>query len=144
MDRINRLFLLIVVVGPLHMIEQMLTSIEEFYWIRGQLHGYYAWFAPASADLATVILITVTWTKVSLLFYAFLVGGTARLIVLGLFGLFAASEVHHVIEALAKGGYDAGVVTSIPYAAVGCWLVAEAWRELRRGAAVTHTETQFA
>ena len=144
MNRLNTLFLLLVVVGPLHMIEQMLTSIEEFYWLRGQLEGYYAWFPPASADLATVILITVVWTKVSLLFYAFLVGGTARLFVLALFGLFGVSEVHHVIEALIKGGYEAGVVTSIPYAAVGCLLVAEVWRELRRGATASHPVTRFA
>ena len=144
MDRITRLFLFLVVIGPLHMVEQTLTSIEEFYWLRGQLDGYYAWFAPASADLATVILITMVWTKVSLILYAFLVGGTARLIVLGLFGLFGASEVHHVIEVLAKGGYDAGVITSIPYAAVGCLLVAEVWREFRRGAPAPHAAARFA
>ena len=134
MNRINKLFLLLVVIGPLHMIEQMLTSIEEFYWIRSQVDGYYSWFSPAAADLATVILITVVWTKVSLLFYALLIGGTARLFVLAAFGLFGASEAHHVIEALAKGGYDAGLFTCIPYAAVGCLLVAEVWREFRRGA----------
>jgi len=133
MNRINTWFLLLVVVGPLHMIEQMLTSIEEFHWLRGQLDHYYAWFAPASADLATVMLITVVWTKVSVLFYAVLLGGTPRLVVLALFGLFGASEAHHVIEALAKGGYDAGVVTSIPYAAVGCVLLLDVRRELRRG-----------
>jgi len=144
MDRINRLFLLLVVIGPLHMIEQMLTSIEEFYWLRGQLEGYYAWFAPASADLATGMFITVAWTKVSLLFYGLLAGGTARLVVLALFGLFGVSEAHHVVEALAKGGYDAGVVTSIPYAAVGCLMVAEVWREFRRGATAAHTEPRFA
>lgn len=82
MNRINTLFLLLVVLGPLHMIEQILTSIEEFYWLRGRLEHYYAWFAPASADLATVILITVVWTKVSLLFYTVLLGGTPRLVVL--------------------------------------------------------------
>ena len=144
MDRINRLFLLLVVIGPLHMIEQMLTSIEEFYWLRGQLEGYYAWFAPASADLATVIFITVAWTKVSLLFYGLLAGGTAKLVVLALFGLFGVSEAHHVIEALATGGYEAGVVTSIAYAAVGCLMVAEVWREFRRGATAAHTAARFA
>jgi hypothetical protein len=144
MDRINRLFLLLLLIGPLHMIEQMLTSIEEFYWLRRQVEGYYEWFAPASADLVSVILITVVWTKVSLLFYALLVGGTARLVVLTLFGVFAVSEVHHVGEALIRGGYDAGVVTSIPYAVVGCLLVAEVWREFRKGAAVSIAETTFA
>lgn len=133
MNRITTLFLLLVVVGPLHMIEQMLTSIEEFHWLRGRLDGYYAWFSPASADLATVILITVVWTKISLLLYGLLVGGQARLVVLALFGIFGVSEIHHIVEALVKGGYDAGVVTSIPYAAVGGFLLAEVWRELRRG-----------
>ena len=144
MDRLNRLFLLLVVIGPLHMIEQMLTSIEEFHWIRRQVEGYYEWFAPLSADLVTVTLITVVWTKVSLLMYALLVGGTPRLVVLALFGLFGASEAHHIIEALAKGGYDAGIVTSIPYAVVGCLLVAEVWREYRRGATAPHTAPRFA
>lgn len=144
MNRMNTLFLLLIIIGPLHMIEQMLTSIEEFYWIRGQVEGYYALFAPASADLATVILITVVWTKVSLLFYALLVGGTARLVVLALFGLFAVSEAHHVIEMLTKGGYEAGVVTSIAYALVGCLLLAEVWREFRRGAITQPAETRFA
>src|SRR5262245_13270439 len=143
MDRINRLFLLLVVIGPLHMIEQMLTSIEEFYWLRGQLEGYYAWFPPASADLATVILTTVTWTTVSLLLYGLLVGGIPRLVVLALFGLFGVSEAHHVIEALAKGGYDPGVVTSIVYAAVGSLMVAEVWREFRQGATAAHTAARF-
>jgi hypothetical protein len=144
MHRINKLFLILVAVGPLHMIEQMLTSIEEFYWIRGHVDGYYAWFAPASADLATVILITVVWTKVSLLFYALLVGGTARLVVLGMFGMFGASEVHHVVAALVKGGYEAGVITSVPYAVVGCLLLADVWRELRRAAPSPHAATRFA
>ena len=132
MERINRLFLLLVVIGPLHMIEQMLTSIEEFHLIRSQVESYYAWFAPASADLASVILITVVWTTVSLMFYALLVGGTAKLVVLAVFGLFSANEAHHVAEALAKGGYDAGLITCIPYAAVGALLTAEVWREFRR------------
>ena len=131
MNRINRLFLLLVLIGPLHMGEQMLTSIEEFYWLRGQLASYYAWFPAASADLATVLLITSAWTKVSLLFYAVLVGGNARLAVLALFGLFGLSEAHHVFEALAKGSYDPGLVTSIPYATVGYLLTAAVWREFR-------------
>ena len=144
MSHINRLFLLLIVIGPLHMIEQMLTSIEEFYWLRGQLDGYYAWFGQASADLATVILITVIWTKVSLLFYALLAGGTPRLVVLAMFGLFGLFEAHHVIAALTKGGYDACVITSLPYAAVGWGLIAEVWREFRRGTTAAYTATRFA
>ena len=87
------------------------------------------------------MFITVAWTKVSLPFYGVLAGGTARLVVLALFGLFGVSGAHHVVEALATGGYEAGVVTSIPYAAVGSVMVAEVWREFRRGAAAAHTTT---
>ena len=36
---------------------------------KSRLYNYYAWFAPASAHLATVIFITVAWTNVSLLFF---------------------------------------------------------------------------
>jgi hypothetical protein len=144
MDRLNKLFLLLIVIGPLHMFEQMLTSIEEFYWLRGQVEQYYAWFAPSSADLASVILVTVVWTKVSLILYAILVGGVARLVVLAMFGLFGVSEVHHVIEALAKGGYDAGVVTSIPYTAIGCLLVADVWRTFRRSEPFERPDSQGA
>jgi hypothetical protein len=144
MNRLNSLFLLLVVIGPLHMIEQMLTSIEEFHWIRRQVESYYALFEPASADLITVILITVVWTKISLLFYALLAGGTAKLVVLALFGLFGVSEAHHIVETLAKAGYDAGVLTSIPYAVVGSLLVAEVWREFRRATAAPVAETTFA
>jgi len=135
MARTTRLFLLLTVIGPLHMAEQMLTSIEEFYMLRDGIGGYYALFAPAQADVATVGLITIVWTAVSLLFYAVLVGGTARLAVLGVFGLFGVQEVHHVFEAFGKGGYDAGVVTCIPYALAGYVLVKAVVEEFRRSGA---------
>lgn len=132
MTRITRLFLLLTVIGPLHMGEQMLTSIEEFYMLRDQIGGYYAMFSPAQADVATVGLITIVWTTVSLLFYAVLAGGTARLAVLGVFGLFGVQEVHHVFEAFSKGGYDAGLVTCLPYAIAGYYLVKAVVQEFRR------------
>jgi hypothetical protein len=132
MTRIQKLFLLLTIIGPLHMAEQLMTSIEEFYSIQRLLAGYYRWFDPASADHATVMLITFVWTMCSLMFYALLREGTPRLIVLGVFGLFGAQEVHHVIESVAKGGYDAGVITCIPYAAVGLLLLESVRREFTR------------
>ena len=144
MNQIRKLFLLLVVIGPLHMAEQLLTSIEEFYSIRRLLGGYYAWFDPAAADWATVILITIAWTVCSLLMYALLLEGWPRLIVLGGFGLLGIQELHHVAESVAKGGYDAGVVTCVPYAVVGALLVAAVWREARRGLPSVSTERSFA
>jgi hypothetical protein len=128
MDRINRLFLLLTIIGPLHMAEQLMTSIEEFYSIQRLVGRYYAWFDPAAADSATVVLITVIWTVCSLMFYALLIGGTPKLAVLGLFGLFGVQEVHHVIESLATRRYDPGLFTCVPYAALGCLLVSAVWR----------------
>jgi len=132
MARTTRLFLLLTVIGPFHMAEQMLTGIEEFFMLRDQIGGYYALFAPAHADVATVGLITVVWTLVSLLFYAVLVGGTARLSVLGLFGLFGVHEAHHIVEAIAEGGYDPGLVTCVPYALAGYAMVKAVAQEYRR------------
>ena len=69
MPRIRTLFLLrLTIIGPLHMAEQLLTAIDEFYSIRDLIGGYYAWFDPAAADHATVLLVTIVWTFVSVLF----------------------------------------------------------------------------
>jgi hypothetical protein len=145
MDRINKLFLLLTIIGPLHMAEQLMTSIEEFYSIQHLVGRYYTWFDPASADHATVILITVVWTTCSLMFYALLVGGLPKLAVLALFGLFGVQEVHHVVESVTTRSYDAGLITCVPYAALGCLLVAAVWKEFRgRTSAVVTTERSFA
>ena len=145
MDRINKLFLLLTIIGPLHMTEQLMTSIEEFYAIQRFIGSFYGWFDPADADSASVILITIVWTMCSLMIYALLVGGTAKLAVLGFFGLFGAIEMHHVIQSIAKGSYEAGVITSVPYALLGCLMVAAVWREFRRGTrAVGRVEASLA
>lgn len=136
MTRVTRLFLLLTALGPLHMIEQMATNLEEFHMIQRDMAGYWAWFGPARADLASVVLITLIWTLASLLLYAMLRGGTARLAVLGVFGVFAVTELHHVVESFAKGGYDAGLITCVPYAIAGWYLTAAVWREYRAGRTV--------
>jgi hypothetical protein len=127
MQKLTRLFLLLTIIGPLHMAEQLTTSIEEFYSIRRVVGRYYALFDPANADFATVALVTIVWTACSVMLYAFLRGGAFRLVVLGMFGVFGASEVHHIVESVVQGGYDPGVITSMPYAVVGGLLVAAVW-----------------
>ena len=87
-----------------------------------------------------MLLITIVWTTVSLLFYALLKEGTPRLVVIGVFGLFAATEVHHIVESFMKGAYDPGVLTCVPYAAVGCLLVATVARELTRRQLIVATQ----
>jgi len=114
------------------MSEQMITGINEYHMIKEQVGGYYALFAPADTDWATVLLITIVWTFVSLLFYAVLRGGKAMLAVMGFFGVFGASEIHHVFEQMAKLDFEPGVLTSIPYCAVGVLMVIAVWKEFRR------------
>jgi hypothetical protein len=130
MSRTEKFFLVLLLTGPIHMAEQLLTSIEEFHMIRRTvIEPYFSMFSPANADWATVLLITIVGTVLSAAFFALSAGGRTRLVALGIFGLMGAGEIHHVFEALSEGGYDPGVMTSIPYFASGCGLMAAAWRE---------------
>ena len=133
MDRVSRWFLWLVIIGPFHMGEQLLTSIEEFYMLREQLGGYYSLFDPAFADSASVILVTIVFTLISVVIYAAMLGGRARLAVGGVFGFLGVTEVHHLFESISQTAYDPGVVTSLVYFAVGCLMVTEVWREWRSG-----------
>lgn len=130
-NKLSALMLAIFAVGVAHMAEQLLTSIEEFYMLRDALGGWYALFPPAWGDHATVLLITIVFTSLSLVLYALMRGGIAPLVVAGAFGLFGVSEAHHWLEAIGKGGYDPGVITSIAYVGVGCLIVVEVAREFK-------------
>jgi hypothetical protein len=131
MERIQNAWLWLTVIGPLHMAEQLMTGINEYHMIKEQVGGYYAWFAPQDTDWATVLLITIVWTFVSVLFYGVLKGGRALLAVTGFFGLFGASEIHHVFEQLTKTTFEPGVLTSVPYCAAGVLMLIAVWREFR-------------
>jgi hypothetical protein len=144
MNRITTLFLWLTLIGPLHMAEQLLTSIEEFYLVRGLVTRYYAWFTESAADHATVLLITIVWTLVSLALVAVMKGGTARLAVVGILGLFSAGEIHHAFEALMTRSYDPGLVTCIPYAVIGALLTAAVWREFQGAAPAVSAHRRLA
>jgi len=132
MKRSRQLFLASIVVGPLHMIEQLLTGIDEFYSIRQSVASYYGLFDPSYADHASVLLITIIWTMVSLLFYGLILGGRPQLAILGGLGAFGVTELHHVVEAIANRSYDPGLITCVPYAIVGALLVAAVSKEWKR------------
>lgn len=131
MTRMRTLFLWLTIIGPFHMGEQMLTGIDEFYSIRALAARYYALFDPSMSDHASVLLITIVWTLVSVLLYALLREGPARLVALGLFGLFAITEVHHIVDAMQKSAYDPGLITCVPYAIFGGLLIAAVLRALK-------------
>ena len=129
--KLNALMLLIIGIGAAHMGEQLLTDIEEFYMIRDAVGGWYAMFPAAYADHASVLLITIVGTAVSLVFYALMRGGSATLIVAGVFGVFGITEAHHWMEAMVSGAYDPGLLTSFAYVGIGVLLVMEVIREVR-------------
>ena len=139
--RLNALMLLIIAIGVAHMGEQLATDIEEFYMIRDAVGGWHAMFPAAYADHASVLLITVVCTAISLVFYSLMRGGSATLIVAGVFGLFGISEAHHWLEALASGAYDPVLVTSFAYVWIGVLLVMEVVREVRAMSAGTVAAT---
>jgi hypothetical protein len=131
MQRITRLLFWLMVIGALHMTEQLFFGVEELELFKPVLADYYLATAAIGPDRATVILVTVVVTFFTWLCYAILSGGPARFIALGFFGLLGANEAHHVIQAIAKGGYDSGLVTCIPYSWVGILMLIALWREYR-------------
>ena len=132
MTRTRKAFLLLLLSGPIHMAEQMVFGIEEFHMIRRTVViPYYSWFPADQADFASVLLITLVGAVLSLIFYALMSGGVARTIALTAFALLGISEIHHVVEAMAKGGYDSGAVTSVAYCWSGWLLLSAVWAESR-------------
>jgi hypothetical protein len=132
MSRTQTLFLLLGLIGPIHMIEQMIFGIDEFHMLRESLGSWYALFPAEAADHATVGLITIMGTVFTAMFVALSAGGRARLAVLGCFGVFGLTEVHHVIEALVRHAYDPGLVTSLGYVGLGAALFTSVVFEWRR------------
>ncbi|MBT1155564.1 HXXEE domain-containing protein [Aminobacter anthyllidis] len=127
----TRLLFLLMVIGLVHMGEQLIFGVEELDLFKGPIADYYAALAGIGPDRATVILITIVVTLFTWMSYAMLAGGWQRLIALGLFGLLGANEGHHVIQAILDGGYDSGLITCIPYSATGILMLIEVVRESR-------------
>jgi len=131
--RIRVLFGWLVVVGPLHMGEQLLTGIEELQSIKQMLAVYLSWFA--DPDYGIVVLVTIIGTLFLVLSYCLLVGGRSQLVAVAIFGAFAVAESHHFVTAIANGGYSPGVVTAIPFVVFGILLLRAVLLELQHVAA---------
>ncbi len=136
-SRIPTLFMWLIAIGVAHMSEQLLTNIEEFYMLRSAVDDWHAMFPADLNGHASVILITIVFTLMSLMFWALAKGGKGALIVMGAFGVLGVQEIHHVFEALASGAYDPGLITCLPYAWFGGLMCLEVWREWRWGPALT-------
>jgi hypothetical protein len=130
-ERLNRLMLLIIVIGVVHIGEELMFGIEEFYKLRTAFDPWYALFPADRVDEAHMLLITLVGTIFSLGFYAMMRGGIPALLVIGAFGGIGLKEAYHWVEALRAGTYTSGLVTSFAYVWVGWQIKQEVQRELR-------------
>jgi hypothetical protein len=135
MQRTTKLLFWLMIIGVLHMSEQLLFGVEELQLFKPMIADYYQAMAAIGPDRATVVLVTVVVTFFTWLCYAILSGGRLRFAALGIFGLMGACEAHHVIQAIVKGGYDPGLITCIPYSWVGVLMLIALWRGYRTLAA---------
>ena len=68
----------------------------------------------------------IMWWLMLIVVYLLLKGGKWALIPLSLFGIVFIVEIHHLIKALAFGGYYPGMITAFFYPALGVFY----WKEL--------------
>jgi hypothetical protein len=130
------LFGLLVIIGPLHMIEQMLFGLDELQEMKRLMAYYHSWFA--NEDLGTVVLVTISGASILLMMYGLIAGGRWKALVIALVGLFSAGEVHHLLRTALLGRYNPGLVTALPFAVVGSLLAYAAYLDFRSVPAGDH------
>jgi hypothetical protein len=130
MDRIRRLFLLLALVAPLHMLEQVALGDNELARLTAALARYSAQFA--SAEQATGVLVTVVGAGALFLAYGLLAGGTVRLMSTAVFAVASLTEFHHVVETFVRGAYHAGFFTATLSVTFGVLLLVAIRAEYRR------------
>jgi len=127
-----RWFGALVVIGPIHMLEQIWFGLDELQELKGLMAQYYSLFR--DSDLATVCLVITMVTVVQLIVYGAIAGGRWRLLAAGSFGFAGVGEVHHLIKTVVHGAYFPGVVTSFGYVLFGLMILRAVWREWPRAA----------
>jgi hypothetical protein len=129
MNNVRRWFLWTMIIGPIHMCEQLMTSLDELQELKGFAAKFYSGFA--NPDVATVVLVMIVFTLTNLIVYGLLLGGKPRLIAVGLFAAVAIGEVHHIIKTVVHLQYFPGTVTAIPFVVFGLFLLRAIIREWR-------------
>lgn len=130
MDRIRRLFLLLALVAPLHMLEQFALGDNELVRLNETLARYSSLFA--STEQATAVLVTAVGAVVLFLAYGLLAGGTFRLVSTGVFAVVSITEFHHIAETFVGGTYNAGLFTATFSVTLGVLLLVAIRAEYRR------------
>src|SRR5690242_1973703 len=131
MNNVPRLFLLTTAMIPLHIAEQLLFGIDELYELRTMAWDMVSWLP--DPDYGIVVQVGVVTTLVLSLCWAFMVGGTARLIASGFFGLQFMVEGHHIAKTILHAEYFPGAVTATVIVGLGAMIVMSVWREFSVG-----------
>jgi hypothetical protein len=127
--RVPQLFLIVILLLPLHGLEQLLTGLDELYELQAAFAPFLNLFA--NRDLGIVLLIFIATIAVLLLCYGFMVGGAPRLVAASFFGVQFMYESHHIVKSIVRGVYFPGAITALPLVCAGALLLAAAWREFR-------------
>jgi hypothetical protein len=118
---IAKLFGWLAIIGPLHMIEQLVFGIDELAELKPLLAGYYSWFA--DPDFATVLLVTIFGALFLLCVYGAAAGGRWLTAIATLIAIMCLGEIHHVVKAVTRVTYNPGLVMAIPFVAIGVLLI---------------------
>src|SRR5262245_2313478 len=86
----------LLVILPLHGVEQLLFGLDELYELQGQMGAVLDLFPDRDAGI--VVLVFTVVTLVQFFVWAALGGGRLRLIGPIFFGISAIVESHHVIK----------------------------------------------
>ncbi len=122
-----RWFALLVLIGPIHVGEQLMFGLDTLYELQAILGGYYSFFT--NPDVGTVLLVIITVTLVQSFLLAVLAGGRWRLLVAGFFGIAGVGEAHHIVQTVVQGKYFPGLVTSFAYVWIGVMVLRAVVRE---------------
>jgi len=119
----------LLVILPLHGLEQFLTGFDELYELQGQVGAVLGLFADRDAGIVFMVFAVVF--LVMTFMYCALRSGRARVVGFAFFGISGLIESHHVIKTIVQLDYFPGAVTALPFAIVGGMLLRAVVREWR-------------
>lgn len=129
MSRTPRLFLVAVLLMPVHIVEQLVFGLDELHELRAMALTFTSSFG--DVDFGTVVLVGLVTTVVLFFCYAFMTGGIPRVIAGTFFGLEFMFEGHHIVKTILRGAYFPGAISAVAIVVVGALVLKSTWREFR-------------
>lgn len=125
----------LLVILPLHGIEQFMFGFDELYELQGQVGAVVDLFPTRDAGIVFMVFAVVM--LVMTFMYCVLGSGRARLAGFAFFGVSGLIESHHVIKTIVQLDYFPGAVTAVPFAIVGGLLLRAVMREWREASSLS-------